>query len=107
MEVRLAEVPADWPEGLFDLVVVSEIGYFLSPRDLDDLAERIRESLTPDGVLLLCHWRHPVVGWVLNGGQVHAAVEKADLRPVQGRYSERDFEALVLCADTAWPDVDA
>ena len=64
VEVRLAEVPADWPEGLFDLVVVSEIGYFLSPRDLDDLAERIRESLTPDGVLLLCHWRHPVVGWV-------------------------------------------
>ena len=105
--MRLAEVPADWPEGLFDLVVVSEIGYFLSPRDLDALVECIRESLTPDGVVLLCHWRHPVVGWVLNGAQVHAAVENANLRPVQGRYSERDFEALVLCADTAWPDVDA
>ena len=107
VDVRLAQVPADWPEGLFDVIVVSEIGYFLSPRDLDDLAERIRESLTPDGVLLLCHWRHPVVGWVLNGGQVHAAVEKAHLRPVQARYSERDFEALVLCADSAWPDADA
>jgi LmbE family N-acetylglucosaminyl deacetylase len=107
VEVRLAEVPADWPEGLFDLVVVSEIGYFLSPRDLDDLVERIRGSLTPDGVLLLCHWRHPVVGWVLDGGRVHTAVERAHLRPVQARYTERDFEALVLCADTAWPDVDA
>ncbi len=107
VEVCLAQVPADWPEGPFDLVVVSEIGYFLSPRDLDALVECIRESLTPDGIVLLCHWRHPVVGWVLNGAQVHAAVENANLRPVQGRYSERDFEALVLCADTAWPDVDA
>ena len=87
--------------------MVSEIGYFLSPRDLDDLVERIRGSLTPDGVLLLCHWRHPVVGWVLDGGRVHTAVEQAHLRPVQARYTERDFEALVLCADTAWPDVDA
>ncbi len=107
VEVRLADVPAEWPEGVFDLIVVSEIGYFLSPRDLDELAERIEGSLAPDGVLLLCHWRHRVVGWPLNGGQVHAAVEKAQLRPVQARYSERDFEALVLCADEAWPDVDA
>jgi LmbE family N-acetylglucosaminyl deacetylase/SAM-dependent methyltransferase len=107
VEVRPADVPAEWPDGVFDLIVVSEIGYFLSPRDLDDLAERIRESLAPDGVLLLCHWRHRVVGWALDGDAVHAAVEKAHLRPVQGRYTERDFEALVLCADAAWPDVDA
>ncbi len=107
VEVLLADVPAEWPDGVFDLIVVSEIGYFLSPRDLDDLVERIRESLAPDGVLLLCHWRHRVVGWPLDGDRVHDVFEQAELRPVQARYSERDFEALVLCADAAWPDVDA
>lgn len=107
VEVRLAGLPADWPEGPFDLIVVSEVGYFFSPRDLDQLIERIRGSLTPDGVLLLCHWRHPVVGWVLDGAQVHAVFEKAELRPAQARYTERDFETLVFSAHTAWPDVDA
>ena len=107
VELRHAQLPAAWPDGLFDLIVLSEVGYFLSPRDLDELVERVRESLTEDGVLLLCHWQGPVVGWVLDGAQVHRTVEDAEVRPVQARYRERDFEAIVLCADAAWPDVDA
>ena len=31
------DVPTQWPPGAFDLVVVSEVGYFLSPRDLERL----------------------------------------------------------------------
>lgn len=107
VEITCAEVPNSWPDGSFDLVVVSEIGYFLSPRDLDGLIEKIRQSLTSDGVLLLCHWSGPVVGWVLDGVQVQAAIERAGIRPVQVRHTEPDFEALVLCADSSWPDVHA
>jgi LmbE family N-acetylglucosaminyl deacetylase/SAM-dependent methyltransferase len=106
VDLRQMHVPTEWPAGRFDLIVLSEVGYFLSPRGLDDLIARVRESLTPDGVILLCHWRHPVVGWVLDGAQVHASFQNASLRPVQARYRERDFEALLLCADSAWPEVD-
>ena len=59
-------------------------------------------------MLLLCHWRHPVLGWPLDGARVHARLEDSDLRPVQARYTQRrDFAALVLCADSAWTDSDA
>ena len=59
IEVARLDVPGEWPAGSFDLVVVSEVGYFLSPLALDRLVERVATSLAPDGVVVLCHWRHP------------------------------------------------
>lgn len=71
--VRLAQavVPRDWPAGRFDLVVLSEAGYFLSPAELSGLITRVCDSLTPEGHVVLCHWRHPIVGWPLDGERVH------------------------------------
>lgn len=106
VDVRHATVPEQWPEGDFDLVVVSEVGYFLSPSALDGLIERIRGSLRPDGVLVLCHWRHPVEGWPLSADDVHEAFVGSGLRPVQARHVERDFEAVVLSTDSAWVRTD-
>jgi LmbE family N-acetylglucosaminyl deacetylase/SAM-dependent methyltransferase len=52
-------VPDEWPAGEFDLVVLSEVGYYLSEADLDRVIDRILGSLTPDGSIVACHWRHP------------------------------------------------
>jgi len=49
-------VPAGFPEGCFDLVVLSEVLYYLAPDDLDRLAERCAEALAPHGEVILCHW---------------------------------------------------
>ncbi len=73
VEVRLSVMPDGWPEGLFDLVSVSEVGYFLSPRELDELIRRAFDSLAPGGHIVLCHWRHQPVGWPLDGPVVHDA----------------------------------
>lgn len=56
--VRFAKafVPADWPDALFDLVVISEVLDYLGPDDLRMLAARIAESLRPGGDLVLVHW---------------------------------------------------
>ena len=64
-------VPQDWPPGSFDLVVLSEMAYYCSDLDLDELIRRARSSLTADGVLLLCHWRHPVSEYPQSGDEVH------------------------------------
>ena len=103
-EVHELDVPDQWPDGSFDLVVVSEVGYFLSPRSLDRLGRRIEASLDPDGAVVLCHWRHPVVGWALDGDDVHRRLEDRLGVPLQATYADRDVEVRVHAADGSWPD---
>lgn len=90
------ELPAEWPDGRFDLIVVSELGYYLSPEHLAELGERITASLVPDGVLVLCHWRHPDRDAVLGGDAVHRAVIDAWSGGVVAHHEEPDFVLDVL-----------
>ena len=48
--------PGEWPSGWFDLILLSEVVYYLSAADVDHLAERILGSLAPRGDLVLVHW---------------------------------------------------
>ncbi len=66
------EVPLQWPEGTFDLLFLSEVGYFVA--DLDLLKRRIDACLASDGVVLACHWRHPGVENPHTTDAVHAAI---------------------------------
>ncbi|TQM62031.1 bifunctional PIG-L family deacetylase/class I SAM-dependent methyltransferase [Humibacillus xanthopallidus] len=93
-------LPEEWPDGQFDLVVVSEVGYFLSPDRLRRLIARVEASLTDDGVIVLCHWRHPVVGWPLDGPRVHELWRAASRLGVVAEHREPDF-LLDLLGDTA------
>ena len=63
-------LPGDWPSGRFDLIVLSEFVYYLAPADIDRLAECVRESLVPGGVVAACHWRRPIDGCALAGDAV-------------------------------------
>lgn len=71
VRVEQGAMPDDWPDGTFDLVVVSEVGYYLDENELDHLARRTMGSLEPGGTLLLCHWRHPVDDCPTSGDAVH------------------------------------
>ena len=107
-DLRLLTAPVEWPEGEFDLVVLSEVGYFLSPAALDGLVRKVADCLTPDAVVVLCHWRHPVRGWPLDAGEVHRAFEAAvaggGLPARAAGYSDRDLEIVVHAAPAHWPD---
>ena len=86
-------VPADWPSGPYDLVVLSEVGYYLDAADLQQLLHLIERDLAPDGTVLACHWRHPVDDYPLTGDQVHAALGRW---PRVSRVEEEDFMLDVL-----------
>lgn len=49
-------VPEVWPEGRFDLIVLSEMLYFLDRDDLARLVGAVGRSLTPGGDCVLVHW---------------------------------------------------
>jgi LmbE family N-acetylglucosaminyl deacetylase len=94
--VRQGRLPEAWPDGRFDLVVVSEVGYFLSPARLRELLHRAEASLTDEGVVVLCHWRHPIVGWPLDGPRVHEIWRHTTRLPVVAEHREADFLLDVL-----------
>ncbi|WP_241984726.1 bifunctional PIG-L family deacetylase/class I SAM-dependent methyltransferase [Cryobacterium adonitolivorans] len=89
--VERRALPAEWPAGTFDLVVLSEIGYYCSPADLAVLLERCRQSLRPNGALVACHWRHPVGEYPLGGDEVHAALAALPGLDRTVQHVERDF----------------
>lgn len=51
-----AKAPDDWPDGRFDLILLSEVVYYLSPDDVARLAARVVGSLAPEGEVELVHW---------------------------------------------------
>lgn len=50
------QVPRDWPAGRFDLILLSEVVYYLDAGDVSRLAARIRDGLAPGGDVVLVHW---------------------------------------------------
>jgi cyclopropane fatty-acyl-phospholipid synthase-like methyltransferase len=49
-------VPKQWPDGVFDLILLSEVVYYLSREDVGRLATSVTHSLAPDGSAILVHW---------------------------------------------------
>ena len=94
---EVMDVAAAFPDGEFDLIVLSEVGYYLSSDDLARLLDNVRSHLSPGGTLLACHWRHPVADYPLSGDEVHAAIDL----PRLVRHEEDDFVLEVFCLDPA------
>ena len=67
-------VPVEFPDESFNLIVMSEVGYYWSRADLAVAAERIEASLAPGGAWLLVHWTPPVADYPLRGDEVHEFV---------------------------------
>ena len=51
-----AELPDGWPDGRFDLIVMSEVLYFLSRAEIGQMAAFAARDLSPDGLCLLVNW---------------------------------------------------
>jgi 2-polyprenyl-3-methyl-5-hydroxy-6-metoxy-1,4-benzoquinol methylase len=56
VEFQRMQVPDAWPERRFDLIVLSEVLYFLTPSDIDRCVRRVMDSLLPSAAVLLVNW---------------------------------------------------
>lgn len=52
-------MPAEWPDGPFDLVLLSEVVYYWDDADLALAGRRLCGALASGGDLLLVHWLGP------------------------------------------------
>ena len=65
-----ARLPAEYPEGLFNLVVASDVLYYWTPADLTAAIPTIEASLAPGGRLVALHYAEDVHA-VSDGHAVH------------------------------------
>jgi Nodulation protein S (NodS) len=92
VRVEQRMLPEQWPIGeRFDLVVLSEVCYYFDASDLSALLDLAVSNLTPAGVLLACHWRHPVADYPLPGDVVHEAIAGRPELVRSVRHEEADF----------------
>lgn len=105
-EVVTGQVPGDWPDEQFDLIVLSELGYYLDELDLRRMLRRCRESLTDDGAVLACHWLHPILDCPLDGRDVHQLLDKHLQLKRTIRHEDADFILELWCQAPCGTDLE-
>lgn len=66
-------VPEEFPDGIFDLVVISEVAYFWSEKDLARAIDNTAQHQIAGAHLLLVHWTPIVEDYPQTGDAVHEA----------------------------------
>lgn len=82
-------LPDEFPDGRFDLVVMSEVGYYFARPDLKRLAEKIGAALGEGGDLVAVHYLPDVPDYPLTGDEVHAVLFEVGLTHLAGFRAER------------------
>jgi SAM-dependent methyltransferase len=87
VHLNCGSLPADIPSGTFDLIVLSEIGYYFNRQALMEIGTQLVERLQPSGVLLGVHWLGRSADHLLDGDQVHEIL--GQLNGLKLEHSER------------------
>ena len=74
VSVHHGSILEHWPDGEFDLIVFSEIGYYWDRPELTTIVERARGCLQPEGHLVGVHWLGNSDDHLLNGSEVHEII---------------------------------
>jgi SAM-dependent methyltransferase len=103
VEVQQRALPGDWPEGRFDLIVLSEILYYFAGSDLGQILDLAAAALRPGATLLAVHWRHPVAEHPRSGDDVHARLAARPELTRLAQHTEPDFLAEAYLAGGRQP----
>ncbi|MDB5581225.1 MAG: Methyltransferase type 12 [Bradyrhizobium sp.] len=95
VQVRQQKLPGGWLadefDGRCDLIVLSEIGYYLSEAEMDQLVDRIPQTLAPMGTLVACHWRRHADDSLRHSEAVHRQCGSAAGLTLVVHHEEKDF----------------
>lgn len=74
--VERRAIPEEWPAGPFDLVVLSEIGYYFDAATLSVVLSNTMESTERGAHLIAVHWRGPT-NYAMSADDVHAQIHQS------------------------------
>ncbi len=90
-----------WPATQFDLVVLSEIGYYLEAAQLRTVLDREVARLAQGTVVIAAHWRHRVDDYPITGDRANDVIGATPGLHHLGGY--RDEDVVIEVFDTAQP----
>ncbi len=82
-------LPDEFPDGQFDLILMSEVGYYFARPDLRRLRERCVAGLRDGGELVAVHYLPEVADYPLTGDEVHEVLFELGLQHIGGFRAER------------------
>lgn len=90
--IEQRSLPLDWPAGeRFDLIVMSELGYYFDGAALDTILALAHAHLDEDGELVLCHWLHDFDDRLISTAALHARAAALPGLVRTVHHQERDF----------------
>lgn len=96
----LHRLPDDWPPGEFDLIVLSEVLYFVDEAACARVAAAARAAAGSSGIVVACDWRDAIEGRGQSGDDVHRHFERALDLPKSFEYVDADFVVSGWSRDT-------
>ena len=100
VRIERADIGVRFPDRHFDLVLLSEVGYYFDLAGLAGVLDHIEDALGDTGVLVACHWRHPVADYPLRGDDVHTAIRERPSLQRLAVHVEEDFVLEVFSRDS-------
>ena len=97
--VEQADAATDYPAGTFDLVVLSEVGYYLSAESFGRLVDSIVDGLSEHGDVVACHWTQPEGDFRQGADEVHARLGADPRLHLVSHHVEGDFVLDVFSRD--------
>lgn len=91
---EVAAVPEGWPEGHWDLIVLSEVLYYLPATGLDAVLCRVVDSLAPDGVCLVAGYLGPT--------ETTLGAREVETRLLAALSADRPHHDIRRDAGTSW-----
>lgn len=91
VQVERMVAPGEWPQGRFDLMIFSEVLYYLGIPGLHEAARKTLQSLEPGGTVILVNW-HGDTGTACTGDEAATLFMTgvaSTIRPVHQARAER------------------
>jgi SAM-dependent methyltransferase len=90
-----------WPQEGFDLVVLSELCYYLQPQVLRDTLDREVPRLRAATTIIAAHWRHRVAEYPMSGDHATDIIGATDGLHHLGGYRDADMTVDVFDTGSA------
>jgi hypothetical protein len=90
VQIEERTIPAEWPDEIFDLVVLSEVAYYFDAETLTRITELVTTSTEVGAHVVGVHWRGRT-DYPLTGDSAHAIIDRNPALGLTVHHVEDDF----------------